>query len=312
MLGTGVFAVVYGAYDPVLGIEVAVKVLSAEHASDPETAARFTAEARKLQSLSDERVVTVHDIGEFEGRPYLAMERIDGGTLADRLSDDRTLAPDDVDWLIDGLGAAIVVVHAAGHVHRGITPGNVLIRRTAHGDQLVLADFGIGDVVDQRRRATASSGADGFIAPEQRRAGLVVDGRADVHAASAVVGRATFGDDWRRIMVPHGPHGVTALEPPGTEPLAFELRRGLAIDPRERHASISEWTQALQAAASEHAAVIASGEDARPRRGPVVRLVAGALVVLAMVLAAATISGTSDSNEDRPPITSPDGGAPGN
>lgn len=264
MLGTGALAVVYRAHDPALDTEVAIKVLSPESAQDPAIAARFTAEARRLQGLSDERLVAVHDIGEFDDRPYLAMELIDGGTLADQLSEGRTLDPDDIERLVDGLGAAIVVVHAAGHIHRGITPSDVLIRHTSRGDQLVLADFGLGDTVD---------------------------GRADVHAASAVVGRAAFGDDWRRILVPHGPHGVTALEPPGTEPLAFELRRGLAPDPSERHASISEWTRAVRAAASDHAEVVAADQDARHRRGPVVRLVAGALVVLAMVLAAATISG---------------------
>ncbi len=311
VLGTGAFAVVYRAHDPALDVDVAIKLLAGHHAHHPEIRSRFIAEARTLQRLSDDRVVTVHDIGEFDGRPYIVMEVVDGGTLDDRLSDGRTLGTGDVEWLVDGLGAALVVVHAAGFVHRDIKPSNLLIRHTRDADQLVLGDFGLAREIEQRR-LTVAAGADAYMAPEQRLPGAPVDRRADVYAASGVVGHATFGTDWRRILVPSGPHQVTALEPPGTEPLAFELRRGLSADPAERHASISEWAEAVRAAASDHAMVVESLHDALPRRPPVVRLVAGTLVVLAMVLAAATIAGPSGSGDDagRRPDTSAATGEP--
>ena len=70
-----------------------------------------------------------------------------------------------------------------------------------------------------------------------------------------VIGRAAFGSEWHRILVPNGPHQATAPEPSGTEPLAFELRRGLSANPAERHASISEWIEAVSDAAIDHAAV---------------------------------------------------------
>ena len=95
--------------------------------------------------------------------------------------------------------------------------------------------------------------------------------------------------------------GSPSLEPAGTEPLAYELRRGLSLDPAERHASISEWAAAVGDAASDHAAVVDTGEERLPRRRPVVRVAAGALVVLAMLLAFATVTSPSGSGDDPPP-----------
>jgi serine/threonine-protein kinase len=273
--------VVYRALDPALGIDVAIKLLTEHGAHDPEVRSRFIAAARALRGLSDDRIVTVHDIGEFEGRPYLVMDLLTDGTLQDRLADGRTLDPDGIRWLIDGLGAAIVVVHAAGFVHGDIKPRNVLIRRVSGRDQLVLADFGLADAIE----------ADVDEAPEQRFPGGSIDGRTDVYAASGVVGRAALGDEWRPILVTSGPYQVTALEPAGTEPLVYELRRGLSADPADRHSSISEWTEAMREAIADHAAVAAETRGPTAHQ-PVVRLVAAGMVVLALVLAFATVTGT--------------------
>jgi serine/threonine protein kinase len=281
---------VYRAHDPVLDVDVAVKLLDEHRAHDPEIRARFVAEALTLRQLADERIVAVHDMGEFEGRPYLVMELLDGGTLEDRLGNGRTLGTVEMEWLVNGLGAAVVIVHAAGFVHGDIKPSNLLIRQTDGTGQVVLADFGPAREIDRSRRGLAA-GADAYTAPEQRLAGAPVDGRADVYAASGVIGRAAFGTDWHRILVPSGPHQATALEPAGTEPLAFELRRGLAANPADRHASISEWTEAVRDATSDHAAVVEAADDSAPPRRPVARIFAGSLVVLAMILAFATVTG---------------------
>ena len=265
---------VYRAHDPAGGTDVAVKLLTTDQARDPRIRARFVSRARDLSRLSDDRVVRVHEVGEFEGRPYLVMELFDGGTLDDRLADGRTLDPDAIGRLVDDLGAAIVVVHAAGFAHGDVKPSNVGIRRSGVHEQPVLADFG-------------------FVHDDDR--------HADIAAASGVIGRAALGTDWQRILVASGPHRVTALEPAGTEPLAYELRRGLSPNPAERHASISEWAAAVGDAASDHAAVVATSEDSLPRRRPLVRVAAGALVVLAMLLAFATVTSPSGSGDDPPP-----------
>lgn len=185
-----------------------------------------------------------------------------------------TLSVSELEWLVAGLGDAIVVLHAAGIVHGGITPSTLLIRRDDGRDRLVLANVGPPHSVGTSLEATA-----------------------DVYAASAVVGRAAFGAAWQAILVPTGPAQATALEPAGTEPLAFELRRGLSPDPAQRHRTISEWTAAVKEALTDHAAVVADHATERTSRRPVVRIVAAALVVLALLLAAASITRTSNTDD---------------
>ena len=195
-----------------------------------------------------------------------------------------TLSVAELEWLVAGLGEAIVAFHAAGTVHGAITPATVLIRRDNGRDHLLLADVG---------------------PPHSAGAGLSVGAglarTADIHAASAVVGRAAFGAGWQVILVPTGPAQATALEPAGTEPLAFELRRGLSPDPAQRHRSISEWTAAVADALTDHAAVVADATAGRTGRRPVVRIVAAALVVLALLLAAASITRTSSTDDGSGP-----------
>ena len=289
VLGSGMRAVVYRAHDPALGVDVAVKVLAEPHAQDPKLRADFVAAVQTFRGFSGDRIVTVYDTGEFERRPYLVMELIDGGALEDRLEDEQTFGPAEIEWLVTELGAAIVVVLSVGLVHRDIRPGNVLIRNVAPGEQVLLTDLGLARETDQRHLAAAAE-ADAYTAPEQRIPGAAIDGRTDVYSASGVIGRAAFGSEWHRILVPNGPHQATAPEPSGTEPLAFELRRGLSANPAERHASISEWIEAVSDAATDHAAVTQTAYEAATPRRPVMRLFAAGLIVLAMVMALATVT----------------------
>ena len=205
-------------------------------------------------------------------------------TLADRLAGGVTLPLSELQWLVEGLGEAIVVLHAAGRVHGRISPSTLLIQNDDGRERLVLADVGpIGALTSPSDRG------------------------ADVYAASAVVGRAAFGVGWHAILVPTGPAQATAFEPTGTEPLAFELRRGLSADPALRHGTISEWTDSVTEALSDHAAVVTADLDSeRIGRRPVVRMVAAALVVLALLLAAASITRTSSSDgSPGPPASAP-------
>lgn len=205
-------------------------------------------------------------------------------TLADRLAGDVTLSSSELQWLVAELGEAIVVLHAAGLVHGSISPSTLLIRNDNGRERLVLAD------VDPLGAVTSPS-----------------DTSADVYAASAVVGRAAFGVGWHAVLVPTGPAQATALEPAGTEPLAYELRRGLSPDPALRHGTISEWTQSVAEALSDHVAVVTADlASERIGRRPVVRIVAAALVVLALLLAAASITRTSSTDDGSgPPAPAP-------
>ena len=154
------------------------------------------------------------------------------------------------------------------------------------------------------------------MAPEQRRAGSSIDARADIHAASAVVAHAAFGECWRDILLEDSATGATGVETPGSEPVAFELRRGLATDPDDRHPTIDEWTQAVLGALDDHHETGRHPNQRGPRRAGgrrrLVRLVAGALVVAALVAAAASVTriGSADDASPTRTMLSPATGEP--
>ncbi|MFB9314002.1 serine/threonine-protein kinase [Nocardioides plantarum] len=177
VLGRGGMADVRRARDSVLGREVAIKLL---RTTDELDRSRFDSEARLLALLSHENIVTVLDAGVDDGRAWLALELIDGDTLADRYR----LGPLDATSLA-ALGAQVAAAlqhaHRHGIVHRDVKPSNVLVDGT---DRARLTDFGIARLVDDRSALTMTGHAVGtaaYIAPEQV-SGEPVTTASDVYA----------------------------------------------------------------------------------------------------------------------------------
>ena len=167
LVARGGMADVYRARDSVLGRVVAVKVLADRYAADEDFRARFTREALTAASLSHPNVVTIFDVGEPDGTPFIVMEHLGGGSLADRLRDGRVPHDTAIAWL-DQAAGALDAAHAAGIVHRDVKPANLML--DDEGDVHV-ADFGIARAAahDPLTSAGTILGSSGYMAPEQAR-----------------------------------------------------------------------------------------------------------------------------------------------
>src|SRR5688572_32676840 len=189
--------VVYRAYDTLLEREVALKIISASIEGHTELRERFFREARGAGQLSHRNIITIHDLGEHEGQPYLAMELLKGEDLQHRLTrpDPMSLARklEIASEICDGLAYA----HRRGLIHRDIKPANIFI--TDEGVVKIL-DFGLARMVTSELTASNMMlGTLNYMAPEQIR-GERIDHRADIFSFGVVLyeilsGRKAFQGD---------------------------------------------------------------------------------------------------------------------
>ncbi|WP_186004560.1 serine/threonine-protein kinase [Isoptericola variabilis] len=189
LVGRGGMADVFEATDQALGRRVAVKVLR-DVAQDPSDRDRFTAEARTLARLSHPSIVTVLDADADGDQPFLVLELVDGGSLAEL---EHRLASGAVARLGAQVAAALAHAHAAGVVHRDVKPANVLLG--ADGGAL-LTDFGIARLLADTVRHTRTGttiGTAAYLAPEQVR-GEAVGPPADVYSLGLVLLEALTGE----------------------------------------------------------------------------------------------------------------------
>ena len=166
-IANGGMASVWEAHDELLGRSVAVKVLASHLSEDDRARRRFAREARAAAGLSSHpHVVTIYDVGEHDGRVFMVMELMRGGTVGDRLKAGRAISDETaLRWLREAAGA-LDAAHQAGVVHRDIKPGNLLLD---DHDRLAIADFGIARLaMDDQLTATGQVlGTAAYIAPEQ-------------------------------------------------------------------------------------------------------------------------------------------------
>jgi len=264
LLGVGGMGQVYLGVQPAIGSRVAIKVLSNECTRNAELLDRFFAEARAVNLIRHESIVSVIDMAQLpDGRPYIIMEFVEGQTLGEIVR--AGMAPiggvvQVATEMLSALGAA----HALGIVHRDLKPDNVLV--TAEGHAKVL-DFGIAKLapglsnhLSPRTRTGALLGTPAYMAPEQISGAENVDPRTDLYAAGvvlfeAVTGRTPFqGETLYDLMRAHlelAPPSPRALRP--ELPLALErvILTALEKDPARRFQTAAAMTQALHDAARE-------------------------------------------------------------
>ena len=246
---------VYRATDTELGRTVAIKVLADRYADDQGIRRRFTHEAQAAARISGEpNTVTIFDVGEWEGRPYIVMEFLEGGTLENQVKTRGAQDPSDVlRWLAE-TAAALDAAHEAGIVHRDVKPGNLLL--DSRGEVRV-ADFGVASAVglDSMTMTGTVLGTAGYLSPEQakgERATPASDRYAlGVVAFELLTGERPYAADSPTAEAASHVHApIPSLSDRSDLPHELDpvLQRALAKEPAERYPSSVDFVAALREA----------------------------------------------------------------
>ncbi len=265
--------VVYHAIDPNIGRPVAIKTIQLGEKRTPDEQERLRErlfrEARSAGILSHPGIVTIYDVEQQDDLAYIAMEYVDGPTLDQWLTEQRSLSPEWMFGILAQTANALDYAHQKGIVHRDIKPANIMI---AADGTAKIADFGIAKVNASEKFTVTGSivGTPHYMSPEQVQ-GQAVDGRSDqfslaVIAFEMLTGEKPFTGEHLTTVVykivaedPVPPH---RLNPTLAGPIEAVMRRGLAKKPEGRYRTCREFAEAL-----EKACAATKGWQPMPRGG---------------------------------------------
>jgi serine/threonine protein kinase/tetratricopeptide (TPR) repeat protein len=272
-LGEGGMGVVYRAQDIRLGREVAVKLLRTDASTAADWMSRFEREARLASSLQHPHICTIHELGEHEGQPFIAMERLEGKTVRQLLEAGR-MPISRVLHLAAQMADALDAAHRRGIIHRDIKPANLFV---SYNDHLKILDFGLAKTTSAEpptrtaapvRTGTASPssptiavplkadltatgvavGTASYMSPEQAH-GQPLDERSDLFSLGSVLyematGRRAFGGDDLALIAVRIANGIIApprtVDPSIPESVEAIIRKLMATEPKDRYQSAAD------------------------------------------------------------------------
>jgi serine/threonine-protein kinase len=301
LIARGGMGAIYRATDSALGRAVAIKILAERYAEDEAVRGRFTREALAAARLSGQRnTITIYDVGEHAGRPYIVMEYLGGGSLEDVLRDEGAQAPERAFTWLEQAAGALDAAHAEGVVHRDVKPANLMLDRAGN---VHVADFGIARAAgtDSLTMTGTVLGTAGYLSPEQA-TGDRATSASDRYALAVVAYELLTG---RRPFEADSPTAEASAHVNAPVPSVCDLsdlpceldpvfRKALAKDPRERYESCAEFVAALRAALAAAAGatreltpVTAPAQPPRPYVPPRPQRSAVPLLALLLVLGVA-------------------------
>ena len=257
LIGAGGMGEVYAGEQPMIGKKVAIKVLKAQIAADPENVRRMLSEARSVNAIRHRGIVDIFNFGSLpDGRPYLVMEYLEGASLESILRKRKVLTPVEVAEFIEEICSALSAAHAKGIVHRDLKPGNVFIvtDSSTRARYVKLLDFGLAKAAElpiaggARTRVGTILGTPDYISPEQAKAGEVT-AQSDLYSLGVMAFQMLTGavpftaPSITELIYAHvsqpAPHISERVEgiPPALDALVFRL---MAKRPEDRPQSADE------------------------------------------------------------------------
>jgi eukaryotic-like serine/threonine-protein kinase len=297
LIGRGAMGDIYAATDEVLGRKVVVKLLAERYAPDAGIRERFKREGLAAARLSGQPgAVTIFDVGEWEGRPFIVMEHLAGGSLEQRIRQEGAQPPGRALAWLEQAATALDAAHARGIVHRDVKPANLLLNER---DEVRVADFGIASAAGLQSLTLTGTvlGTAGYLSPEQA-AGHRSSPASDLYALAVVAYELLSG---HRPFARESTAAEAAAHVNAPVPSIFEFckdlppevdsvfQRALAKDPRARYGSAREFVADLRHALHEGAGTTARFAPAAPvpaRRSALRYLVPAALLALAAAIGA--------------------------